>query len=49
MGELPGGGEGARTRLLAALGADRECYEDAQEVQQFSGIAPVTARSAKNC
>jgi MacB-like protein/transposase IS116/IS110/IS902 family protein len=34
-------------RLLAAFGADRERYRSAEEMQCFSGIAPVTKRSGK--
>jgi len=32
-------------RLLAALGSQRERYDNAAEVQAYSGIAPVTERS----
>ncbi|HWT83934.1 MAG TPA: transposase, partial [Candidatus Methylomirabilis sp.] len=32
-----------------AFGADRQRYGQAQEGQQFSGIAPVTERSGKSC
>jgi hypothetical protein len=32
-------------RLLVAFGEDRERYHSAQEVQQYTGIAPVTERS----
>jgi transposase len=44
-----GAGEVLAPRLLAAMGADRERYASAREVQQFSGIAPVTERSGKSC
>jgi hypothetical protein len=33
--------------LLAAFGADRERYQSANDMQSFSGIAPVTKRSGK--
>jgi transposase len=33
--------------LLAAFGADRDRFQTALEVQEFSGIAPVTERSGK--
>ena len=31
-----------------AFGTDRERYQDAQEIQEYSGIAPVTERSGKS-
>jgi transposase len=46
---FPGAGPVLAPRLLAAFGADRQRYQNASEVQQFSGIAPVTARSGKSC
>jgi transposase len=48
-GGLPGAGPVLAPRLLVAFGSDRERYQAAQEVQQFSGIAPVTERSGKSC
>jgi transposase len=36
-------------RLAAAFGTDRERFRSAQEIQQFSGIAPVLKRSGKSC
>jgi transposase len=44
---LPGAGQVLAPRLLAAFGADRERFTDADQVQRFSGIAPVTKRSGK--
>jgi transposase len=44
---LPGAGEVLAPRLLAAFGADRARYQSAEEIQCFSGIAPVTERSGK--
>jgi len=44
---LPGAGEVMEPRLLAAMGSDRSRFETAAEVQQFSGIAPVTKKSGK--
>lgn len=44
---LPGAGSNLAPRLLAAFGTDRERFEDATEVQEYSGIAPVTKRSGK--
>jgi len=44
---FPGAGEVMEPRLLAAMGSDRERFGSADEVQTFSGIAPVTKRSGK--
>ncbi len=44
---LPGPGPALAPPFLAALGSDRDRYQDAAEVQCFSGIAPVTERSGK--
>jgi transposase len=44
---LPGAGPVFAPRLLVAFGADRERYQSAEEIQCFSGIAPVTERSGK--
>jgi transposase len=46
---FPGAGPVLAPRLLAAFGADRQRYQEAREVQQFSGIAPVTVKSGKSC
>lgn len=45
---FPGAGNVLAPRLLAAMGADRNRYESARAVQQYSGIAPVTERSGKS-
>jgi transposase len=45
---LPGAGAALAPRLLAAFGDDRQRYATAAEVQQHSGIAPVTKRSGKS-
>ena len=45
---LPGAGVAMAPRLLAAMGSDRERLTDAQQVQQISGIAPVTKQSGKS-
>jgi transposase len=45
---LPGAGAAMAPRLLAAMGSDRERLTNAQEVQQLSGIAPVTKQSGKS-
>ncbi len=42
---LPGAGPVLRPRLIAAFGTQRERYQDAGELQNYSGIAPVTKRS----
>jgi transposase len=44
---LPGAGPALAPRLLTAFGTDRERFEDAIEVQEYTGIAPVTERSGK--
>lgn len=44
---LPGGGKALGPRLAAAFGTDRDRYQSAEEIQQFSGIAPVTESSGK--
>lgn len=44
---LPGAGPALAPRLLAAFGTDRSRFHDATEVQEYSGIAPVTERSGK--
>jgi transposase len=44
---FPGAGAALAPRLTAAFGADRDRYEAASEMQQFSGIAPVTEKSGK--
>jgi transposase len=45
---LPGAGPTLAPRLLAAFGEQRERYAGADEVQKYSGIAPVTERSGKS-
>ena len=44
---LPGSGPTLAPRLLAAFGTDRDRFHSATEVQQSTGIAPVTQRSGK--
>jgi transposase len=44
---LPGAGAVMAPRLLAAFGTQRERYENAEEIQTWSGIAPVLAKSGK--
>lgn len=44
---LPGAGPALAPRLLAAFGTRRERYGSAQEMQCYSGIAPVLERSGQ--
>lgn len=44
-----GAGASLAPRLVAAFGTDRSRFTDARQVQQFSGIAPVTRRSGRSC
>jgi transposase len=44
---LPGAGAVMAPRLLAAFGTQRERYASAEEIQTWSGIAPVLAKSGK--
>jgi len=46
---FPAAGPAMAPRLAAAFGTDRERFNSAQEMQQFSGIAPVVKRSGKSC
>ncbi len=42
---LPGAGPALAPRLLAGFGEDRQRYGSAAELQNYSGVAPVTERS----
>jgi transposase len=44
---LPGAGAALAPRLLAAFGEQRNRYTAADDVQKYSGIAPVTERSGR--
>jgi transposase len=44
---LPGAGDALAPRLAVAFGSDRDRYESAEEIQKFSGVAPVTEKSGK--
>lgn len=44
---LPGAGDALVPRLIAAFGSDRDRYESPEQIQAYSGIAPVTRRSGK--
>lgn len=46
---LPGAGPVLAPRLLASMGSERERFERAQNLQRFSGIAPVTKQSGGKC
>jgi transposase len=45
---FPAAGEALAPRLLVAFGTDRTRYADAQDIQQFSGTAPVQIQSGKS-
>lgn len=47
MKSFPGAGPALAPRLIAALGSQRERYQSADELQRYSGIAPVVASSGK--
>lgn len=44
---LPGAGPVLAPRLLAAMGAERERFDSAINLQRYTGIAPVTKQSGK--
>jgi transposase len=46
---VPGAGDALVPRLIAAFGSDRDRYESAEQIQTYSGIAPVTRKSGKAC
>lgn len=46
---LPGAGPALAPRLLVAFGEQRDRFNTAAELQKYSGIAPVTERSGKQC
>ena len=46
---LPGAGDALVPRLIAAFGSDRERYQSAEDIQNYSGIGPVTKRSGQSC
>lgn len=49
FGNLPGAGPVLAPRLLASMGSERERFASAQNLQRFSGIAPVTKQSGGKC
>jgi len=46
---LPGAGPSLAPRLLVAFGEQRDRFQSAQDLQKYSGVAPVTERSGKKC
>jgi transposase len=44
---FPGAGPVLAPRLLAAMGADRERFDSAANLQRYTGVAPVTKQSGK--
>ena len=44
---FPGAGPALAPRLQTAMGSNRDRFESPEEVQKYSGIAPVTERSGK--
>lgn len=46
---LPGAGAQLAPRLLAAFGTDRQRWDSPQQLQAYSGVAPVTKKSGKSC
>jgi transposase len=46
---FPGAGAQFAPRLLTAFGSDRDRWDQARDIQQFSGVAPVMERSGNTC
>lgn len=46
---LPGAGPVLGPRLLTSLGSQRERFESAADLQEYTGIAPVTKKSGGSC
>jgi len=44
---FPGSGDALTPRLIAAFGTRRDRYKDAEEIQTYSGIAPITRASGQ--
>ena len=47
--QLRGAGPAFAPRLLCAFGSQKDRWEDADNLASFSGIAPVTRKSGKQC
>lgn len=45
---LPGASDNTHARIIAALGDDRNRYENAESLQAAAGIAPITTQSGKS-
>ena len=45
---FPGAGDALKPRLVAAFGTDRNRFKKADNIQKYSGVAPVTKRSGKS-
>lgn len=45
---LPGAGDALVPRLIAAFGSDRQRFETPEQIQCYSGIAPITKQSGKS-
>lgn len=45
---FPGAGDAMAPRLLAAFGSDRQRLDNAAQMQDLSGVSPVTRRSGKS-
>lgn len=45
---FPGAGAAISPRLLSAFGSDRSRYQQVNQIQQYSGVAPITERSGKS-
>lgn len=48
IASLPGAATNTQARIIAALGDDRERYQDAASLQTASGIAPITNQSGRS-
>ena len=46
---FPGAGPALAPRLLAVFGSDRSLWSGAEEIQKYSGVAPVVKRSGSSC
>lgn len=49
VSSFPGVGQALAARLIAALGTQRDRFASANELQSYSGIAPVKEASGKRC
>lgn len=49
MSSFPGVGQALAPRLISALGTDRARFANANQLQSYTGIAPVKEASGKRC